>query len=540
VVAIFIALAVTTLLQIPYALGYVTSLSNSMYTGLLINVEDANYITIIQRGSEGAWMHSLRFTSEPDVPVFLYVFYLAWGHLARMLSLDATSMWHVARAVMTIVAFWVTFGFIGAFLEHSPQRIVAFLFAILGAGFDWFVFPWETVSPTAATPVDLKMADAHLFHSALTFPHYLGSITCLLILFWCALRLLNENLTRRKLFGLWILGALANVGVVLVYPFFVVLACGVLTLYVFLLMLRARKILWRQIILVGALIVPVLPLVAYYAVALTSSELLRVWAAQSQTLSPNPLHYLLTFAPYLFFALLDVSRVGLGENKRVLLWTWLLVVALLVYAPFGTQRRFLQGVQIPLSILATFGLYEIALPRLRQTRWFQTLARRPHYNLEGLQRFVVVILILVTSLSSAYQWLSAVALTAVQQPYPLFRPRAEVAAMDWLRANARPEDVVLAAYYTGSYLPLRAGTRTFLGHYYETIHFQDKMRAVDKFFDANADDAARNAFLRENGITYLFYGPAERALGGFDPGRAPFLARVYANDAASVYRVSNP
>jgi hypothetical protein len=543
-IAIFIALAATALLQIPYALGYATTPADKFYTGLLINVEDANYITIIQRGSEGAWMHSLRFTSEPDQPAFLYVFYLAWGHLARVLNLDATTMWHVARMFMSLVTFLIAYGFVRHFVSERSQQMVAYFLILFGAGFDWFVFPWENLSPTAATPVDLKMADAHLFSAALTFPHYLASIALLLILFWCALRMLNENLTRRKLFQLWMLGALANVGVVLVYPFFVLLSCSVLTMYVVFLMLRARKILWRQIIPVGALIVPVLPLVGYDANAFLSSELLRVWAAQSQTLSPSPLHYWLTYAPYLILALWDLRRAGLGDDaqagRRALLWAWLLVVALLVYAPFGTQRRFLQGVQVPLAILATMGLYEAALPRLRAARWFQAAARRRMYSVNHLQNLIVFVLVLLLSVSSMYQWLSAIVINTARQPYPFFRPRAEVAAMDWLRANAHADDVVLGAYWTGSYLPLRAGTRTYLGHYYETIHFEEKQVAVDKFFDLNAGDAARRALLRENGIRFLFYGPAEHALGAFDPERAPFLLRVYANDVASVYRVSNP
>ena len=61
--------------------GVSDAASDTMYTGLLVNVEDANYITIIQRGSEGAWTHSLRFTSEPDAPAYLYVFYLGVGTL---------------------------------------------------------------------------------------------------------------------------------------------------------------------------------------------------------------------------------------------------------------------------------------------------------------------------------------------------------------------------------------------------------------------------------------------------------------------------
>ncbi len=533
-----LGLLLTAFLQIPYWLGDLTAPASELYTGLLVNVEDANYITIIQRGSEGAWMHSLRFTSEPDAPAFLYVFYLAWGHLARLAQWDATTTWHIARFVMSVLVFIVTFGFVRTFVAARAAQWVAFGLAILGGGFDWVAFPWETLAPTSATPIDLKMADAHLFHSALTFPHYLASITLLLILFWCALRLCNENLARAKFFALVVLGALANNGVVLVYPFFVLLSCGVLGMYGILLMLRAKKMVWRQVTILLVLILSTVPLVLYYAYAFASSELLRVWAAQSQTLSPNPLHYVLTFAPYLFLALLDFWRVGVHDNKRLLLWIWLLVVALLVYAPLGAQRRFLQGVQVPLAILATFGLFEVALPRIRSARWFQKLSTRPNYSAQGLERLIIVAFLWIISVSSAYQWLSAIALTVVQQPYPLFRPRAEVEAMDWLLGHADSNQVVLSSYFSGSYLPFRSGMRVYLGHVYETIHFDAKQKLVDTFLAAETNDAARLEFLRANKIEFLFYGRAEREVGGFDPARAAYLKLVFRNQEASVYQVT--
>ncbi|MBI4675643.1 MAG: hypothetical protein HY741_28700 [Chloroflexi bacterium] len=535
-----VALTGVLVLQLPYVLGYVMTPPETMYTGLLINVEDANYITIMQRGSEGAWMHSLRFTSEPDAPAFLYVFYLALGHVGHVLGVGATTMWHLARVVFTFIAFLLAFGFVGTFIADSTQCFVAYLLAIAGSGFDWFAFPWEHLDPTSATPVDLKMADAHLFSAALTFPHYLASISLLLILFWCTARLCTENLSRVKIIGLLLLGGLANIGIALVYPFFVILSCGVLSVYFVFLSVHGRKFLWREGIFLGALILPVSPLVYYYEQAFAESELLRVWSAQSQTFSPNPLHYLLTYAPYLIFALWGAWRVGLGDasqaRRRVLLWTWVLVVALLVYVPLGPQRRFLQGVQIPLAILATFGLFEVALPRLQQAQWFQELAHRRKYTVASLSRLVVTLCVALICLSSIYQWVSAIALTAIVQPYPLFRPRDEVAAMDWLRTQSTANDIVLSSYWSGSYLPLRSGMRVYLGHYYETIHFQEKMRAVDELFDAGTAESTRLQFLRANRIDYLFYGRAERALGDFDPAKFWALQPVYANKAVVIYR----
>ena len=72
---------------------------------------------------------------------------------------------------------------------------------------------------------------------------------------------------------------------------------------------------------------------------------------------------------------------------------------------------------------------------------------------------------------------------------------------------------MLSAYFTGSYLPLRSGARAYLGHVYETVHFQDKQRAVDDFFDDATTDAAREEWLHENQIRYVFYGRRGKRLG---------------------------
>lgn len=542
--AILIALALTLILQIPYWLGYASAAPGTVYTGLLVNVEDANYITIIQRGIDGAWMHSLRFTSEPDTPAFLYGFYLAWGHLARLLRIDATSMWHVARGVMTFVTCVVAFKFVSTFTATRSQRMVAYVLTLVGGGFDWVAFPWETFDPTSATPVDLRMADAHFFYAALTFPHYLGSILLLMILFWCAVTLLAKKIPQGRFWLLLSLGMMANLGVTLVQPFFVILTCGVLGMYGLFLMLRARRILWREGLILATLAVPVLPLAIYYGFALSSSELLRVWVAQALTLSPSPLHYILTFAPYLIPAFLSVwgarSDEGAQFRMRAFLWAWVLVVALLVYAPIGAQRRFLQGVQVPLSLLATFGVFEVALPRIQQARWFQELTRRPNYSAVGVLSFLVVFLLLIVSMTSVYQWLSALALTTILQPYPIFRPRGEVEAMDWLRTRAQPDDVVLSTYFTGSYLPLHSGVRAYVGHYYETIHFEDKERNALQFFAGATSDDLRKRLLAANHIRYLFYGRAEQAAGTFAPGRARYLVSEFKNNDAVIYRFVMP
>ncbi len=539
-IAAGMAFVVTLLLQIPYGLGYWTARAGTEYSGLLVNLSDVTYYVAMQLGQQGEWLYRIRFTTEPHNGAFLYTFYLALGHLARLLGMNAESMWHLSRAVASFVMFMLVFGFGAFFIDKPHWRRVAFALALVGAGWDFFRFPWETFDAADALPLEWRMPEAHLFFSALAFPHYSAAIACLLIVFWSALRGLTETLARRKGLALGVCGALANVGLALVYPFLIILSGSVLGVFYLALVWRARRILWRDALWLAALFLPALPLLLYYQWTLATNDVIRLWNEQVATYSPNPLHYVLTYGLYLVPALWNLWRARFGDAahapKRMFLWIWLGVAALLLYAPLNAQRRFVEGVHVPLALLATIGLYETVLPRVRAARWFQTLARRPNYSANGLQKLCLVLFLTFAALASVFLWLSAVLQNTLLQPYPFFRPQTELAAMDWLRAHAGREDIVLATYYTGAWLPYRADTRTYVGQYYETAHFFEKYRAAEAFFDAATSDAARQKLLRESGATYVFYGPAERAAGDWSPARANWLERVFGDDAIGIYR----
>lgn len=543
-IAAAVAFAVMLLLQLPYALGYWTARAGTGYTGLLVNLSDVTYYVAMQLGAHGEWLYRIRFTGEPHEGALLYTFYLGLGHLARVLQMDAVRMWHLSRAVTSFLMFLVAYGFIAYFIEKPRWRRVAFGLALLGAGFDLFALPFDAADPASGVPLDLRMPEAHLFFSAFTYPHYSAAIACIMIVFWCALRGLTETLSARKWVLLATCGALANLGLAFVYPFLILLTAGVLGVFYCALSWRARKILWRRALWLATLFLPALPLLFYYQRVLATNEIIRLWNEQVVTNSPNAVHYVLTYGLYLAPAVWNLWRARFGTEqdapRRMFLWLWLGVVAVLLYAPLNAQRRFVEGIQIPLAILATIGIYETTLPRVRATRWFQILARRPNYSADGLQRLLLILFLMVAALASFFLYARAVLTNVVLQPYPFFRPQSELAAMDWLRANAEREDLVFATYFTGAWLPHRAETRAYVGQYYETAHFFEKLRAAEEFFSANTSDAARHEILRASGARYVFYGPAERAAGSFDPVQSKGLTRLYENREAEIFKITAP
>jgi hypothetical protein len=220
-----------------------------------------------------------------------------------------------------------------------------------------------------------------------------------------------------------------------------------------------------------------------------------------------------------------------------LLWIWIITAAILVYLPINAQRRFVQGVHVPLSILAAVGLVQVVLPRAANTKLYQKILTYPRYTDAGLRRLLTTAIILFLSMSNLYVLADVSVTAALRQPYPFFRQESELEVIDWLQDNTERTDAVLAAYETGNYLAARAGNRVFIGHWAETVDWDLKNDQISRFFDSSTGDSWRRELINSHGIGYIWFGPAERNLGSFDPGTVPYLKQVFEKADTKLYEV---
>ncbi|UCG22734.1 MAG: hypothetical protein JSW55_11170, partial [Chloroflexota bacterium] len=268
------------------------------------------------------------------------------------------------------------------------------------------------------------------------------------------------------------------------------------------------------------------------------NDVYRAWAENAATLSPPWPHYLIAYGLLLVPAVLPLLRKSWREqidDSLAFPWLWVMATALLMYAPLGQQRRFVQGVQVPLSILATVGLMSVILPWLQATRPFQRLASRPRYSVDGLTSLLLFAFVAFAAISSLYLWADVTSMTTIVQPYPFFRTDEEAAAVDWLRANAGPDEVVLTTYETGNFVAARSGLPVVIGHWAETINWSRRLADTNAFYDASAGDDWRQDYLSENEVRYVWHGPLERALGDYDPSRSAYLRPVYDGPQTQIY-----
>ena len=515
---------------LPYQMAQQAARPGTFFSGSLMNPEDSqSYFAKIVQGYHGHWLYTIPFTPEAHEPAFVGGFYLLLGHLARWLQLSPMAIWHLARLLAIPLLAGSVYWFIGRFVSGREQQTITFILALTGSGLGWLLFLIGQSYWLNTFPVDFKMAEAHLFFTILTFPHVIFG-TALLIL---AIGQLGKAEPTPA--GI-IFQSLLNLAIAIVYPFLIYLVLLIAALHF--IIGRQSPFFSRQTVSQAILAaLPfgfVAPLLVYYAWVLAHNPVFAAWDSQAATLSPPWPHYLVAYGPMLLLALPFLARRPQPAGYK-LLWLWLLAVGLLVYAPLNPQRRFVQGVQLPLSILAVTSLYQIILPRLAASRWFRWLAARPGYSPAGLQRFLLFQLLLFMALSNVYVITSMFITATAQQPDLLFRPEAEQMAVDWLRHNTGREQIILAAYQSGNYIAAQTANPVFIGHWAETMAFSQKQQEINQFFSNQVDNNWRQAFFHRYNIGYLWYGPCEQQLGAFIPEQLPNLTPVFSYATITIY-----
>ena len=520
--------------SIPYAIGAVRVTEGRVFGGFVFALEDCySYLAKMRQGAEGAWLFHIAYTSEPHMGTFFFPFHLILGKVAALVpfgNLTTRMVWvyHAARWVFGLGLLLTVYRFLAAFTERVTVRRVAWLMVTFGAGLGWLFVALGQSDWRGFPPLDFILPEGFTFLVLYAFPHIALGRTLLL---WGILFLLKAWGTKQQISNIkfqiprvgWAaLAGLSWLLMGLIVPFYVPVAWAVMGAAWLVLCVRQRCIVWREALLAAVSVLISAPVVGYSLWVFNSDPVYKVWSAQNLILSPHPLHYLAAYGVPLLLAAFAVRDAWRSERAAWLALAWVGVVPFLVYLPFNLQRRLVEGVQVPLSLLAAWGLGQISslksqVPSLR--RWL-----------------VVGVVLLILSLTNVIL-VAGNTLVLRWHSEPIYRDAAEIAALDWLSDRVESDDVVLASYETGNYLPARVWARVFVGHGPETVRFGEKKALMARFFYAATDDFWRQELLEEYGVDYVFWGPAERQVGDFDPQTVAYLREIYAVNGYAIFAV---
>ena len=504
--AIWVALLVLLLVSLPYWIAVVAEGPEHVFGGFLFNPLDNNtYLAKMYQGWRGDLRSTLAFSADPGQGGYLNLFYLFLGHLARWTGLSLILVFHLARLLGVILLLFFLWRFLTVTLTVERWQLWAFTLASLGLGLGWLVFALGVLTS------DFWVAEAYPFLSAYANPHFALGLALLLWLLTLP-GLYNQVPQPRWLAGWKAGGAALLLSMLSPFGVVVVLATlGGLLLWEFIshLVTSRRQPGIRSSLAAFVLASPVcqrlihrliwvlicgVPLLLYDFWVVRIDPQLAVWNAQNLTLTPPAWDVLLALSPALLLALPGAWRVARSDHRDArLLLVWALTGAVLIYAPFGLQRRFLMGLYAPIAALAGYGLESLTerySPRF--ARWAAILAL-------GLA-LPTTLLILMVGLFGAQ----------IRDPV-LYLTRAEAQALEWLNSNTPADALVLAAPETGQFIPAHTGRRVLYGHPYETVNGEAEKAQVRGFFQG--DLPSLSDLLEQRQVDYVFYGPRERSLG---------------------------
>ena len=529
VVWIIIALIITS---IPYVIGALRSTPDHVFSGFVIAVEDGNlYLAKMNEGAHGAWLFHLPYTSEPHMGTLFHIFYLLLGKLAVITTLAPIVIFHLARVICAALLLLVLYRFIAMFVASRAARRIAFLIIVFSGGLGWLLILIGQPNWLDSAPIDLISPEAFVFLTIYAFPHI--ALARMLLLIGLMLMWSDDPRRGRRLLEAGVCWSLMG----LLVPMDVGVADAVLGTSLVAEALLRRRIDWPQVRRAIVVMLITAPVPIYSFLVFKMDPILAVWFNQSILSSPSPLHYV---AAYLLMGVLAI--IGLRQNphseiRSPKLISWLIIIPILIYLPVSFQRRLFESWQIPLCIFASIGLVYHVLPAWRRSRLVRWLATHRRYSPRRLRQWAVAALLVISSLTYILLLSNHIVFMIAQQP-PGFRAGGEIAALDWLNQYATDADVVLSSEYTGNFLPARVAARAFLGHGPETAYSEQKRALVAAFYTAATSGEARQAFLRDWPITYVFYGPLEKQLGQVDLTRLNNLALVYEQNGYQIYRVN--
>lgn len=500
--------ALSLLTTLPYVLASLRTPSGYVFSGVLTAYDDTfTYFAWMRHGADGHLLMCNPFTSEPQRCEFFIPLWSILGLISRAAHIPIPLAFHAARLLAALVLLIVARAVAGTVIKSRTRVQYSLWLYITSAGFGWLVYVLKNGgdlfgSGATSGSADLNLPEAIAFRSVFSQVHFSVGV----ILMCGAIMLLFNALINKRMSLALSAGVLVSL-LSVVHPYMVVVVCAITGVA-----MVASPWLKDQgyaapvsysstARLAGAFAAGTLPGAAYAGYLNRSNEVLREWLRVTDTFSPPPWEYALGFG---IVGVLAVAGFRLMWKRHLpygrLLLTWALVQAALLYAPLSIQRRFIEGLQLPLAIASSVGLFWIA---------------RKAFKRPAARRGFLVCAVAFASLTNVGFLIGQVAARAAGSGSTDPRRYLDadlVAAFDWLRTNGGPDGVLFSSYLTGNVAPSATGLRVFLGHYAQTLRSDEKGSQVTAFY-ANAinDEVARKLF-GEHRVRYVIYGPFERGI----------------------------
>jgi hypothetical protein len=510
----------------PYLYGWLSRPPGSRFYAVPpVNYADATqYLALARQAEEGRLLLGDPFTAEPHVPRLVLPHVLLEAALSRA-GLGPIGAFQATRVVYGAALLAAAWWFGTLLLPRRRLRWLYLALLLFSSGATWLLERFGIYLPAA----DANQPEGNTLFTLGNLPHLCLATALLVTLFGTRLALEGARPPERRR---WlVLTCLAALALSWTHPFdFLPLLLGLAAYSLISALPRTptppdQPLPHSNTPTLRLSVSPSLRLsVSHAAVLLLGAAPAAVyngWLVLSdpfyRALANDPLQV----QPFAFYAvaygLLALPALVVLFHRRLrrryaLPLCWVVAAFLFLVLPFrlgGKQPRVVEGIHIPLCILAAVGMDWIARAAARRRR--PAARRAGHY----------------AALAGGYCLLTWTGGWGVLErhfaSYAAREPDPYVVAdvrrvLSYLEAHRRPGDLVLAGRYTSGWAPVFTGTTVYYGHWHMTLDSEAKRLERNRMYGRDVPNAERAAWLRRHRITWviLYPGEWEGTPAGFD------------------------
>ncbi len=520
------------LINLPYLAAWLLPPEGKQFVGTFVNPDDlATYLSAMRQGAGGKWLFHLNFSPEPWQPKLMLLPYLLVGKVIRPLPGSFLFWFHLFRLVAALLAMSTAVAWVRTLFPGQRRlQYTTWLLIFFGSGLGWLMAISGLATRWSGLLLDLGGPEWSAFMALFHTPHFALGLALEMGLMTAVIRM-----TVGQGNGRWaILAALIGVAGGLTYVYHIPVYGLVIGLYLLGLAVQQRCIPWRLWANGLVVLLPLLALLAYYALASNQDPYFANYARNEHVIPPPALLSVLVATGILAILALAGLPAWRAHGYSWLPPLWIVGNLIALYAPtVQFSGRFTLGLMVPVATLAAVGLEQATLPWLEKRPFFARFARLTPTPTATLRRMFLYLVVPSTIIIPFL-----LVKTAVTTPdFPTYIPSAEAAAARWLGQEAQPDDIILAYYPMGNYLPRETDARLFVSQLDFTTDLSGKLTQVEQFWQPGTSLAWRQALIDTWSIDYIYEGTYERALSQ-QPVDLPGDI-VYDRGGVTIYRLND-
>lgn len=504
---------------IPYISGLLVVPENKLFVGTFVNPDDlSTYLSAMRQGQAGKWLYQFPFSPEPWQPKLMLLPYLVVGKIVPDHNyLLWFHLFRIGAQVFTLTVFWwwvrVVWG--DRRLEiHAEQgrssencsiervQLTTWLLLVFGSGFGWLLAIFGVSQ--IWTP-DLFLPEMSTFMALFHTPHFALGLGLEVLFFGCVIKMVESDKQWR-----WIcLGSIVGVGCALTYVYHLPILGLVTGLFLLGRAWQQHHIPWREWLGGGIILLPLTLLLGYYYGVAYEDPYFAAYAQFDHIIPAPSLVALLIGLGLLGILALLEARQWFGRTLSWLVPIWAVTNILVLYVPIiEFTGRFVLGLLVPVATMAGFGLETAVLPAIQKHKIYNSFSnytKTPYQTLRLMFFLLMFPAALIVPIVIAQN-------SMMVTDFPTYIPQAEVEAMAWLGQQMTEDELVLADYPIGNYLPRHISGKVFLGQLDFTTDLDSKLADLDTYWHEDTSDEWRASFVAEWHIDYIYQGGYERQL----------------------------